>query len=330
MRYLDPKADMTFKRVFGEHPDLVRSFLNALLPLDEGQEIEEIEYLSPEMVPETPWNKFSIVDVRCRDNRGRQFIVEMQMVWSAEFKRRVLFNASKAYVRQLGRSQNFELLQPVYSLNIVNDLFEPDLQGYYHYYQLVHAEHSDKVIEGLHIVFVELPKYDPQTYQEKKMKVLWLRFLTEIDEKTRQVPEELLDSPEIQKAVTVVEESAFTEAQLLGYDKFWDNVRVEKTLVGAAAKAQRELSEAEKKLAEAKKEIGEAKKEVAEAKKEATEAKKEVNEAKKEVGEAEKRGREAERKAIVLPMIANGMPFEAIAQYTGLSLEEIGKLAEGK
>lgn len=25
MRYLNPKADLTFKRVFGEHPDLVIS-----------------------------------------------------------------------------------------------------------------------------------------------------------------------------------------------------------------------------------------------------------------------------------------------------------------
>ena len=28
MKYLDPKADLTFKRVFGEHPDLVMSLLN--------------------------------------------------------------------------------------------------------------------------------------------------------------------------------------------------------------------------------------------------------------------------------------------------------------
>jgi hypothetical protein len=35
--YLDPKNDLVFKRVFGEHPDLLVSFLNALLPLAEGQ-----------------------------------------------------------------------------------------------------------------------------------------------------------------------------------------------------------------------------------------------------------------------------------------------------
>lgn len=34
MRYLDPKADLTFKKVFGEHPDLVISLLNALLPFE--------------------------------------------------------------------------------------------------------------------------------------------------------------------------------------------------------------------------------------------------------------------------------------------------------
>ena len=32
MRYLDPKADLTFKKVFGENPELARSFLHALLP----------------------------------------------------------------------------------------------------------------------------------------------------------------------------------------------------------------------------------------------------------------------------------------------------------
>lgn len=43
MIYLDPKADMTFKRVFGEHKHLVKSLLNALLPLSEKELIEELE-----------------------------------------------------------------------------------------------------------------------------------------------------------------------------------------------------------------------------------------------------------------------------------------------
>ena len=240
MRYLNPKADLTFKRVFGEHPDLVMSFLNALLPLRPEESITDIEYLPSEMVPENPLRKNSIVDVRCRDNKGRSFIVEMQMIWSPEFKQRVLFNASKAYVRQMESGEQYDLLQPVYSLNLVNDIFEPDIEEYYHYYRLVHVEHTERVINGLHLVFVELPKFTPHTYSEKKMHILWLRYLTEIDEKTHEVPEELLENPEIKKAVTVLEESAFTPEQLLGYEKFWDIISVEKTLISSAERKGRQ------------------------------------------------------------------------------------------
>lgn len=246
MRYLNPKADLTFKKVFGEHPDLVASFLNALLPFDSPEErIEHVEYLPSELVPQTPLRKNSIVDVRCQDKRGRQFIVEMQMVWSSEFKQRVLFNASKAYVRQIAGGEDYELLQPVYSLNLVNDIFEPELEGYYHNYRIVYVEHSDRIIEGLHFVFVELPKFTPHTYKEKKMHVLWLRYLTEIDEKTREVPQELLDNPDIKKAVAQLEESAFTDAQLRGYEKFWDTVSVEKTLINSAERKGRAEGRAE-------------------------------------------------------------------------------------
>ena len=235
MRYLDPKADLTFKRVFGEHPDLVMSLLNALLPLESKQEVTEIEYLPVELVPDNPLRKNSIVDVRCRDNRGRVFLVEMQMIWTPEFKQRILFNASKAYVRQIKAGEHYELLQPVYSLNLVNDIFEPELKDeFYHYYRLVHMEHTNKVIEGLHLIFVELPKFKPHNYSEKKMQVLWLRYLTEINEDTREIPKELLANPELKKAVNALEESAFTDAQLAGYEKFWDIISVEKTLYNSA------------------------------------------------------------------------------------------------
>lgn len=236
MRYLNPKADLTFKHVFGEHPDLVMSLLNALLPLSPGQEITNIEYLPTEMVPDNPLRKNSIVDVRCKDSQGRTFLVEMQMIWSPEFRQRVLFNASKAYVRQLDAGEQYELLQPVYSLNLVNEVFEPELPGYYHHYRMIHVENTDKVIDGLQLIFVELPKFNPHTYAEKRMQVLWLRYLTEINEKTLEVPEELLENPEVKKAVNALEVSAFTPAQLLGYEKFWDIISVEKTLYNSAVR----------------------------------------------------------------------------------------------
>lgn len=233
MRYLDPRADLTFKRIFGEHKDLVISLLNALLPLDDDHLVESVEYIPVEMVPDNPLKKNSIVDVRCHDQDGRQFLVEMQMIWSKEFMQRVLFNASKAYVRQLDKKEDYNLLQPVYSLNLVNDVFMDDIPEYYHHYDIVNVEHTDKRIEGLHLIFVELPKFKPHTFSERKMQILWLRFLTEMGD-VRIVPQEFLANPEVKKAVDILEESSYTDAQLNGYDKFWDIVRTERTYINAA------------------------------------------------------------------------------------------------
>lgn len=239
MKYLDPRADLTFKRVFGEHPDLVISLLNALLPLDASQQVKSVEYIPIELVPDSPLKKNSIVDVRCKDEKGRQFLVEMQMIWSEEFKQRVLFNASKAYVRQLDKHENYELLQPVYSLNLVNEVFEPELPDYYHQYSVANIDHPEKIIEGLHLIFVELPKFKPHSFSEKKMQVLWLRYLTEMGGAS-EVPQELLDNPEVKKAVDILEESSYTPAQLEGYDKFWDIVRTERTYYNSARRHGKE------------------------------------------------------------------------------------------
>lgn len=232
--YLDPKADLTFKKVFGEHKDLLISFLNALLPLSDGGEIASIEYLPTEMVPDSPLKKDTIVDVRCKDQYGHTFIVEMQMIWTQAFQQRVLFNASKAYTRQLDKGGGYTDLQPVFSLNLVNDVFRNDTEDCYHDYGIVDMKYKDQTIEGIHLIFIELPKFRPQSFSDKKMAVLWLRYLTEINEHTRKAPQELLDNPETSKALGIVEESAYSEAQKNNYDHFWDMVSVERTLVDTA------------------------------------------------------------------------------------------------
>ena len=225
VKYLNPKADLTFKLVFGEHPDLVMSLLNALLPLADDEQITHVEYITPEMVPENPAKKNSVVDVRCYDQMGRQFIVEMQMEWNESFKNRVVLNASKAVVRQLKKNEDFKLVHPVYSLNLINDVgFDAGPDEFYHDYAIVNVEHSDRIIEGLRFVFVELPKFKPQTIKERKMAVLWLRFLTEIDRDTDEIPAELLENPDTSKALKILEKSAYNEEELRAYEYYWDAV----------------------------------------------------------------------------------------------------------
>lgn len=146
IKYLDPKADLTFKKIFAGHPDLLISLLNALLPLKRNQQIESIEYLPTELVPVDPLHKDTIVDVRCRDVEGRQFVVEMQMAWTDAFKQRVLFNASKAYVSQAEMGCKYEDLQPVYSLKIVSAFTAEELRSYDKFWDRVSSEKT--LMEG--------------------------------------------------------------------------------------------------------------------------------------------------------------------------------------
>lgn len=287
MRYLDPKADLTFKKVFGEHKDLLISLLNALLPLSGDEQVESVEYLPAELVPDLPMGKNSIVDVRCKDLSGRQFIVEMQMIWTPAFQQRVLFNASKAFVRQLRRNRKYELLQPVYSLNLVNETFMNEYSDeFIHNYNIVHELHSDKIIEGLHLTFVELPKFKPQTIAERKMAVLWLRFLTEINEETTVVPDELLQNPETSKALKEVEESAYTEHEMDAYEDFWDKLGAERLLLVDSNSISRKEG--------------------------------------REEGREE--GRKEERKDMAKKMLAMGMEKTTITKLTGLSDNELTML----
>ena len=45
MKYLDPKADLTFKKIFGNHPDRLTNLLNTLQSLNEDELIQQQQYL---------------------------------------------------------------------------------------------------------------------------------------------------------------------------------------------------------------------------------------------------------------------------------------------
>jgi predicted transposase/invertase (TIGR01784 family) len=229
--YLDPKNDLVFKKIFGEHPVLLVSFLNALMPLEPDQRIESVEYLPAELVPDNPAKKYSIVDVRCKDNHGRHFIVEMQMFWSTAFYNRMVFNVSKAYVRQLNKAENYILLQPVYGLGILNENFDHKTKEFYHHYQTINRNNTDEVIKGLEFVLVELEKFKPENIADRKMAVLWLRFLKEVQDQTTRIDNELLANEYIRQAVDICEEGGFTPEELAAYDKYWDSIRTEKALL---------------------------------------------------------------------------------------------------
>lgn len=228
-RFLNPKADIVFKRIFGDHDHLLISFLNALMPLPEGVVIKSLEYLTSEQIPVIPDFKRSIVDVKCYDQMGRTFIVEMQMQWVKEFASRLLYGASQAYVYQLERGKPYQSLCPVYGLGLINDTFD-NSDDWYHHYRMSNVKDQDKTIDGIELVLLELPKFKPSTRTEKRITALWLRFLNEA-EYLVEIPDDFKEYPELVEAMELSQESGFTRPQLEYYNSYWDAVSRERTLM---------------------------------------------------------------------------------------------------
>jgi predicted transposase/invertase (TIGR01784 family) len=228
-RYIDPKTDLAFKLVFANDVELLKSFLNALLPLPGDAQIEGIEYLSAEQVPPTPGqHKRSVLDVKCQDAKGRIFIVEMQIYWSGSFEKRIVFEACQAYVIQpVDEARTYASLNPVYALALTNTVFVKDSPEYYHHYQIIHTQNPKQVLKGLEFVFIEIPKFKPQTHPEKRMAVNWLRFMSQVGKDDAMVDEELLADPVIAKALKIVEVAALSPGQLALYNQELDKIRLD-------------------------------------------------------------------------------------------------------
>jgi predicted transposase/invertase (TIGR01784 family) len=151
---------------------------------------------------------------------------------------------------------------------------------------MTHSKYKEYTIDDIEMIFVELPKFKPNTVLNKKMAVLWLRFLTEINEHTKEVDKELLSDDNVAKAVSLVEESAYSDAELWAIDRYWDSVSRERTALS------------EKFLK------GEAKG--------------------REEGRAE--GRKEQAYEIARNLLGIHLPVETIIQATGLSKDEIDSL----
>ena len=261
VRLLDVRSDVVFKKIFGQHPKLIKSFLNGLLPLPEGHLIESIEYLTPEQTPRIPAMKNTIVDVKCTDQKGRIFIVEMQLAWRNNFMKRFLYGASKAFVQQLATGEAYGSLCPVYGLAILNEPFEKGTEDWFHHYRLTSVKDLDKALEGLELVFIELQKFKPQTGDHRKIGALWLRFLREANEQMLSIPPEFQNDPDLAMAVSLAQESAYTRDELAVYDCYLDAIRVEQTVredsyeEGKEKGEQIGLEKGEQKLNEEKKNI---------------------------------------------------------------------------
>ena len=98
-RFLDPKNDFAFKKVFAseQNKDILIHFLNDILDHQHIGQIQSVEFLPTINNPEIAAKKQSILDVMCQDDQGMYYIVEIQVDSTAGFEKRAQYYAAVSY-----------------------------------------------------------------------------------------------------------------------------------------------------------------------------------------------------------------------------------------
>ncbi|MEG4582890.1 Rpn family recombination-promoting nuclease/putative transposase [Microcoleus sp. MON1_C5] len=215
MRFINPKIDFAFKKIFGssDSKDILINFLNAIL-YEAQPVIEDLEII--ESPPETPTLgvQDTHLDVKATINGDRIALVEIQLINVPSFGNRVLYNAAKSYSQQLTGKERYERLKTVISLKITDfEMFEnqPEFMSRFVFQEKEQQfECPDTEIE---LVFIELPKFSKELAELETSAEQWIYFL-ENTSNLETVPETLSAVPEIQKAFRIASEENFTQQEL--------------------------------------------------------------------------------------------------------------------
>jgi len=223
--FADPKTDVVFKRIFGAEArkPLLVALLNDLLELKGTSRIRNVQHLTLEQHVSVPKSKLSLVDVKCTTAAGKRFVVEMQVLPVEGFEKRIVYNASKAYVLQLRDGEDYPRLCDVVAVTICDFKLwgKKDSNGSYKVpmmsrWRMQEQRSGQKGLRQLQFAFLELPKYkrgkSPETLVEK-----WAYFFREAE--NLEVIPAVLSEGAFREALEVARKSTFTNAECEEYDR---------------------------------------------------------------------------------------------------------------
>jgi len=163
--------------------------------------VVSVEYLNPFGIKDFETDKLVCVDVKATDQRGRVFIVEIQIVVQSSFAKRAVFYACEAYTDQLRAGQGYGDLKATYSIcllmrNLWND------EQLHHQFRLVDRESGRVLEESIEIHTVELAKYNGNAGDVRNASVLeqWAYWIKNSSEHTVEELQELIPGLEFLRA----------------------------------------------------------------------------------------------------------------------------------
>lgn len=221
-KFLDPKNDIAFKRIFGteRNKDILIHFLNDMITFKEKGPIVDVTFLKTVQDPETAAQKTSIVDILCKDDRGNNYIVEMQVAKEHGFEKRAQYYASKAYFTQAHVGGDYASLKEVIFLAICDYILFPKKRAFKSDHVILDRESYENDLEDFSFTFLELPKFNKEIDQLSNMVDRWSYFFKHAEETSDSDLEKMVDhDPIIKRAFFELDRFSWNDEELLIYDQ---------------------------------------------------------------------------------------------------------------
>ena len=155
--------------------NIVLNFINSVMKDSNFDTFVSVEILNPFNLSKYLHNKESIMDVRCRTNKGKVVIIEIQLQGNDEFIYRALFYWAGSYSVMLKKGDNYNKLMPVISINLLNFKLIKNIEDIHTCYVLKDMKHNNILTDHCQLHFIELPKFESCSDMEKDF-LSWLKF----------------------------------------------------------------------------------------------------------------------------------------------------------
>ena len=177
-KFLDPKNDFAFKRIFGteKNKDILIHFLNDMLTFKDRALIQDVTFLKTIQDPETASKKTSIVDILCKDENDNRYIVGMQVAKEKGFEKRAQYYASKAYVSQANAGGEYHNLKEVIFLAIAEFVMFPKKKQWKSEHVTLDKNSYEHDLKDFSFTFLELPKFQKSIAELSTISDKWMYF----------------------------------------------------------------------------------------------------------------------------------------------------------
>ena len=214
MRFISPKTDFAFKRIFGSNRSqkILISFLNAIV-YDNQNIIQSLEIIDPYNAGYTSTIKDTYLDVRALLDNGSTVIIEMQVLNIEGFEKRVIYNLAKTYGSQLSLRTEQPRLQPFITLIITDFLLFQESGKMINKFRFKEDTELFNYRDELTLIFLELPKFNKELSALETLSDKWIYFLKSAPS-LEVIPSSLGEVSEIEAALNIANRADLNNQEL--------------------------------------------------------------------------------------------------------------------